>query len=339
MRTLLFLAVCLATFTSVAFGQLSIDTRRITDSLRVTADPTDTTGWRFTALTAVNATQVSFVNWAAGGENSFALAALGNYQANFHRREHAWDNILDVAYGIQKQGETPFRKNEDRIDVLSKYAYLLLDNFGLSARANFRTQFANGYVLPDDSTIVSRFMAPAYLTVSVGVEYKPTPWLSIIFSPATGRATFVNDQRLANLGAFGVEPAILDTAGNVLTPGKRIRYEFGALASILVTKSWEKIKLQSRLDFFNNYTDPRPTHRGNVDVNWETLLSVAITKWLGITVTTNLIYDHDIAVPLFEDIDGIRTQVGTGPRLQFKGILGVGLRYQISSRPRTTGGQ
>jgi hypothetical protein len=325
------LAVASLLLAGPALAQLSMD-RRLADSLRVAANPNDTTGWRFSALNSLNATQVSFVNWAAGGENSFALAAIGNYQAHYHRRRNAWDNILDVAYGIQKQGENPFRKNEDRLDVLSKYAYLLRDNFGLSLRANFRSQFDNGYKLPDDSTVVSRFMAPAYLTLSLGVEYKPRPWISIIASPATGRITFVNDQRLANAGAYGVQAATLDSAGAVLVPGKRHRMEFGALASILLNKSWEKVKVQSRLDFFNNFTDPIRNHRANVDVNWETLVSVAVTKWLGITVTTNLVYDHDIAVPLYETRDGVRTQIGTGPRLQFKGILGVGLRYQISSR-------
>ena len=197
-----------------------------------------------------------FWNWSQGGQNSTNVTGIANGSARYSKGRHDWVSIADFAYGIAKVGEEPWRKNEDRIDVLSMYGYTLGDgNFSFSSRMNFRTQFANGYNLPNDSVVASKFLAPGYMVVSTGFTYRPTKWLTLLAHPAAGKITFVNDQNLANSGSYGVEPAAIDTVtGLVLEEGSRLRAEFGALASVLVKKDWEKMKLQSRADFFYNYT-------------------------------------------------------------------------------------
>ena len=53
---------------------------------------------------------------------------------------------------------------------------------------------------------ISKFMAPGYLMVSLGIDWKPKEYFSIMISPLTSKITFVNDDQLAAIGAFGVDP-------------------------------------------------------------------------------------------------------------------------------------
>jgi len=194
---------------------------------------------------------------------------------------------------------------------------------------NFRTQFAPGFNFPDDTTVISRFLAPGFLSLALGMNYKPNDWFSAFLSPATGRATFVVDQTLANAGQFGVEKAILDNVGNVVTEGKNVRWEFGAYVRARLQKDIAKnITVVSNLQLFNNYSDPIKEQRGNIDVNWENLILIKANKWLTTSIFTNLIYDHDVQVPVKRNVNGVDVD-GTGPRTQFKEVLGIGLSFKF----------
>lgn len=84
--------------------------------------------------------------------------------------------------------------------------------------------------------VISDFLAPAYLSLALGLDYKPSDWLSVFLSPATGRATFVNNQMLANDGQFGVTAAVRDANGAIIEPGKKMRLEFGAYSKSQIAK-------------------------------------------------------------------------------------------------------
>jgi hypothetical protein len=284
--------------------------------------------WTYGGFATVNLNQSAFVNWAAGGENSFAVSFLGNLNWKYAHNKHTWTNNLDLAYGIQKIGEEGFRKNEDKIDFLSKYGYDLHKKKVLaSLLANFKSQFAKGFDYPNDSTetLVSRALAPGYLLISAGIDFKPVEYFSIYVSPATGKFTFVTEQSIANAGTYGNEGAVYDeTTGELITPGKNFRAEFGAYVNILFQKEiFKNVTLMTKVDLFNNYTDPNKSNRKNIDVNWETVIDMKINKFLSASITTQLIYDDDIKI----DSDGDGTP--NGPRTQFKEILGIGLSYKF----------
>lgn len=70
----------------------------------------DTTSlWKTGGVTSVNFSQVSFKNWASGGENSFSLNGMLNLHANYKKERFSWDNDLNIGYGIIKQGEREIR--------------------------------------------------------------------------------------------------------------------------------------------------------------------------------------------------------------------------------------
>jgi len=267
--------------------------------------------------------QVSLSNWVAGGENSSSLNALVKLFANYKKNKMALDNNLDLAYGLTKKGSDPYFKNDDRIDFASKLGYVLDEKWYSTFLFNFKTQFYEGKKTAKDSVRISNFMAPAYLLASLGLDYKPSKIFSLFISLATGRVTIVNDTKLADDGAFGVDKAILDTSGKVITHGKKIRYEFGSYMKIVIDKDIMKnVNLQSKLELFSNYNqEPQ-----NLVINWDFLLNMKINKFLSATINTLLIYDPKAKVSA---INALGKQEMIGPRTQFKELVGLGLSYKF----------
>jgi hypothetical protein len=293
------------------------------------------TSWKKGGFVSLSFNQVSLTNWAAGGENALSGTFIGNFFANYKKEKAIWDNTLDVGYGMLKSGDAKVRKNEDKIELNSKYGHEAFDHCYYSALINAKTQFAPGYTYPNDSVVISRFAAPAYLTVALGMDYKPTDYFSLFLSPATGRLVIVADQKLADEGQFGVDPATYDVNGNKLTNGKQIRTEFGAYLRARFQKDiFKNVNLLSTLNLFNNYTDKIASRRGNINVDWQTMLNMKVGKWLTFSVFTHLLYDNNIDIPTYEDVivgNVIykNTVVAKGPKLQFKEVLGVGISWKF----------
>ncbi len=282
------------------------------------------TSWALGGITGLNFTQTSLSNWSAGGENSISGTAYASLYAKYAKGETTWDNSLDLAYGLLKQGNADIAKNDDRIQFISKFGqYAFRKHWYYSGLIDFKTQFAPGYNLPNDSVKISNFLAPAYLIAAVGMDYKPSKDLAVLIAPVTGKMTIVNDQNLADIGAFGVDAAVLDENGNVTTPGKLTRYEFGGFMKVMYKKTLKKdVTFQSNLDLFSNYIE----NPQNIDVNWETLLAMKVTKYISVSLSTHLIYDDDIDIVVDEETGKV------GPRLQFKQVLGIGLAYQFKNK-------
>jgi hypothetical protein len=292
-------------------------------------EDTTVNGWKKGGFLAVNFNQVSLTNWAAGGESALSATALGNAFVKYRKNDVYFESVLDAGFGFITTKSQSLRKNEDKIELNAKFGKKAKGKFYYAGMLNFRTQMAPGYNFPDDTTIISRFLAPGFLSLALGMDYKPNDWFSMFISPATGRSTFVMDQRLADLGQFGVTAATYDEAGNILTQGKKSRFEFGAYLRARLQKDLVKnVSVVSNLQLFNNYSDPIKPQRANIDVNWENLILIKANKWLTTSIFTNLIYDHDVQIPVKRIVNGAEV-IGSGPRLQFKEVLGVGISVKF----------
>lgn len=172
------------------------------DSLVVSPIPIDTS-WKTKAEFGVNVNQGSFSsNWTNGGVNSIALGLLFNGVAAYEKGKHTWRNDLQTQFGIVSTEALGRRKNIDRIFVDSKYGYKFTPKWSFIGNINFQTQFARGYnyETQTDGSILSKkqsaFMAPGYLTESIGFEYTPVDYFFITFAPGALRQTFVTDTTL-----------------------------------------------------------------------------------------------------------------------------------------------
>lgn len=287
--------------------------------------------WKIGGLARFGFNQISFTNWASGGESALSENSFANIYANYKKDKFIYENTVDMAYGIIHTRENKFQKNQDKIDISSKIDYFAYKNWHYSLLFNIKTQFYKGYKYPDDSTVVSRFFAPAYTTLSLGMDYKLNDYFSLFLSPASGKFTFVLDQELANSGAFGVRGAIYDTANNMIKKARKVKPEFGInIKTIYNKKIFENINLNSKLGLHNNYFDEDVSNRWNIDIDWEATLRFIINNHFSSIFYTHAIYDDDIRIPVYEYEKGKKVKIGNvGPKLQFKETFGIALSYKI----------
>ena len=268
----------------------------------------DSTYWSISGQASLNFSQVSFSNWVAGGQNSVSGVGLFNLNANYKKEKINWENSLKTGYGLLKEEQNELSKTDDKLELNSKLGIETKNEKLLySSFLNFNSQFGNGYNYPNTTDKISAFFAPAYLTIATGIDYKPSEMFSLYVTPVSGKFTFVTDEELSAAGAFGVEP------------GKKTRAELGALfKSEFKTPVVKNVTLNSTLTLFSNYLN----NPQNIDVNWDLAVNMKINDFLSANFLSNLIYDHDILVPI--DDAG-----NTGRRVQFKQLLGVGLSYKF----------
>lgn len=268
-------------------------------------DPADTATktWKKGGIYGINLSQGSLNNWAAGGDDfSISINSILSMYAFYKKDRHSWDNTLDFNVGYVRTTSLGSRKNDDRIDILSKYGYALTPKMNLAGLFNFRSQLFKGYTYPENvKTFASAFLSPAYILVSPGLDWKPNADFSWFISPATMRIIIVKDDTLSAKGLYGVDP------------GEHMETEVGAFMSLNYLKEFNKIvSYKGRLDLFSNYQE----NPQNIDLYFTNILNVKLSKVLSATWSVDMIYDDD--VKLFGP-------TGKGARLQLKSLVGIGL--------------
>ena len=278
-------------------------------------------GWSHKGNIGLNFGQSSYTNWAAGGQNTINGQAIFNYELHYLKGKFKWDNTLNTALGYSFfDFEQKPIKTDDKIEFTSLATLKATEHLNYGAELAFRSQFAYGFDYTKDSTqYISKFLAPAYISLGLGIEWVPCKHFSLYFSPVTGRVTIVNDDYLASIGAFGVNSLDANDPTEHVT-GDKIRYEFGARA---VAKFQypiaQNIDFNSKLELFSNYLN----HPERVDVDWQNMLVLKVNDWLNCNLATHLIYDYDI--PFYGE-DGLKIE---GSKVQFKEVLAIGFMVNL----------
>ncbi len=289
-----------------------------------------TSNWTKKGSIGLNFSQSAFTNWAAGGQSSLAWLGTLNYGINYARNNFKWDNTLNTALGYSyfDFDQKPI-KTDDKIEFTSLAGLKATETLNYSLEFAFRSQFANGYDYKLDSTLyTSKWFAPAYLSLGLGIEWVPNEHFSINFAPLTGRITIVNDERLASEGAYGVNE--LDK-NDTLTHGvdhdvKMIRYEFGArLTAKMKYTIFQNVDYETKLELFSNYLN----HPERIDVDWQNLIVMKVNSWLNCSVGTHLIYDYDIPFYDYNPATGEEDLLDPNSKVQFKEVLSLGFMIKL----------
>lgn len=277
---------------------------------KASADTTQLpSNWKVGGTSSLTFNQVTFTNWAAGGKESVSGTFYLKSFFNYKKAKVAWDNTFDLGYGLSQQGSDNPIKTEDKLMLASKWGYSAGKYWYYSALADFKTQMDDGYKdPPTNSVIISQFMAPAYLTLSLGMDFKRSENFSLYLSPLTTKMTMVYSDTLSKAGAYGVDP------------GKNLRSEYGAYVKMAAQKKnlLKNVDFYTRLDLFSNLAE-KPE---NIDVNWETMFMMRVNKYLTAMATFNVLYDDDTKY-----VD--KNNVTHGARTQIKQLLGFGVTYKF----------
>lgn len=254
--------------------------------------------WKKGGVGSVTFSQSSFSkSWQGGGENNISGLFLVNLFANYSQNRTTWDNVLDFKYGTLKKGKQDWTKSDDKLELTSKYGYQAIKKWYYSVLINAKTQVTNGYDAEVTDSLISAFAAPMFIVLSVGMDYKPGDVFSAHLSPLSGKLTIVGNNTLSDAGRYGV------------TPGEKIRFEFGATAKFMFKKEIIKnIILQSNLQLFQAY------QKGSaLDADWDININMKINKYISASIIGQLLYDKD-------QIDEV----------QWKEIFGLGFSYSFN---------
>ena len=309
---------------------------------------TSDSGWKCGGFFGTNFSNTTFSNWAGGGTNNNAVVANASLFAIYRSKDTQgiWETYLDMAYGVIRNGaatiddpanptqtvKNPFVKNEDKLVLLTKYGRRLEDHLNYSGLVSLNTQMFPGYAASDilhRNNHVSNFLAQGFGYISIGLDYKPTNYFSVYMSPITAKYTIVREQRLADLGLYGVRPAeydYSDTAGGrppVKTRnGQTIRTEFGWYVNVQFNKEVMKnITWQSRLELFQNYRTNAADH---IDVNWQNTINMKVNKYVTVSLINQVIWDYDV------DTDPVAE--GIQRKWQLKNFFGVGFSAKFGDK-------
>ena len=278
----------------------------------------------------LNINQLSLSNWAAGGENTWTGKTFANISLVYHKKKLEQKLVGAFAFGISRFGDKRIEKQDDKIDLTYSLSLDSKTQWNISSVVTFNTQFAEGYKYPNDSTVISSFFAPAYLTLSSGYSYKTkNERFQILFSPMAGKVTFVMNQELADKGSFGVKKGYYEEDGTWV-PGENIAASIGVNVIINYKQPIGKsIHYTTMLNTFYNYIERRNDDRLPLDVNWENTINFTITKFLSTILFIHLKYDHNTPFPVYEEIEGVQTVVDNVPKLQLKESVGIAFLHKF----------
>ncbi len=291
--------------------------------------------WKYRTEAAFALNQASLNNWVKGGESSISTALDVTGYADYTNRKLklSSNNFARFKFGYIKTGHQEIRKNLDLLETNSKLNHKAFGKFDFSAILLFKTQLAVGRNYfesatgEETTTVVSKFMNPAILTLGLGLDYKPNKTTSINFSPLSYKGTFVTDPAYYNQK---YDSTRIDQTQYGIPKNRKSLNEPGA--SFMITnefKPLETVTIVNRLQLFTNYIhNPQ-----NIDVDWEMIATAKLNWFTEVRFNTHLIFDDDTKT-LEQDKHGqpVLNPDGTPKktaRIQFKEMLGFSLSFRF----------
>jgi len=282
--------------------------------------------WKYHSETAFVLNQSSLSNWVKGGESSissvFDMTGYADY--NNKRLKISSANFARLNFGYLASGDGGIKKNIDLLETNSKLNHKAFGKIDFSAILLFKTQIARGYNYSttaagkDTSSLVSKFMNPATITIGLGFDYKPNKKTSINFSPLSYKGTFVTDTAHIDQTQYG----IAKNRKSLNEPGVSfmISSEFNPFKTVTVV---------NRLQLFTNYIhNPQ-----NVDVDWEMIATAHLNWFTDVRFNTHLIFDDDTKTPQqYKNGQPVLSADGTvkkTARIQFKELLGFSVSFKF----------
>lgn len=264
--------------------------------------------WHLYGKNDVFFNQASFSNWNTGGQNNIGVLSKLEYHLDYKNHRHYIENIFSFGYGLNSSKGQSSRKTEDYINIMSNYGYDLKKNYYLSAGFQLISQFSPGFDYnatsnPNYNDRISKFFAPAYLNVGLGISYNPNKNFQIIARPINGKFTFVGDKKLQKKGRYGLEKN-----------GQSVRTELGAMLNISYRLNiYKKMYWDNKLNLFSNYIE----YPQRVDIYYTGVLNIKFNKFISSIISVDVVYDHD--------------QI---QKLQTKQTLGIGFSYPIGQKKK-----
>jgi hypothetical protein len=276
-------------------------------------DDTDTTGWNKSLVVDVTTTQTSYSNsWVGGAAGS--VNWVGNLNGSAEKQLYHWldfKSTLKLSFGqtITQDAETKKwsspKKSTDLIDW---------ENVGLLTLYKFVDPFAAFRLESQfmDATVPAKklYFTPIKLTESAGISRRFYKKGDDLLSSRIGLA--LRQIIKTNIDTLD---ALLPTVDSTLTDGG-----IESVTDLNLTLR-ENLQYTAKLTlfkaFFYSKSDqvkgtPSENYWKAIDVNWENIVTAAITKIITVNFYTQLLYDKEVS-----------------KKGRFKETLGIGFVFRM----------
>ncbi|MGY4539796.1 hypothetical protein ACVW0P_004236 [Mucilaginibacter sp. UYNi724] len=243
--------------------------------------------WRKFVTFGLNFSQAAFSdNYAAGGVTAVALTSNFIYRVEYNKAPFSYTSELNLLYGKSKNKGQSSRKSNDRIFFDNKIATQMSKHWFFFGSLTFESQFDTGYQYDGSGVnppvLISNFMAPGYLTESIGFEYKPAPYFDLRLGTGTARQTFVLDDKVFN----SLPPDQTELYG--VKRGNSIRTDIAFQMVAIFDKDIAKnMHLNARYDVFVPYGEELSFTRHRFDA----ILAAKVNRLINVSINGTILYD------------------------------------------------
>ncbi len=261
----------------------------------------DSASLDFSTSLVVNFNRTDLINWATGGKPQTTFNIVWLSDAIRKWRQWNLKGNLRISYGFVKPHGEPLSKTDDYLGLSVFGNREISEKVSLTLLGDLKTQIS---ITKDDTGgVLSSLFSPAWIVMATGLTLNGK-YVESFLSPITLKATLINE-KLPMVQRYGVPK------------GQSKRYEPGAYVLIKLNLTYRFATVSSRFEAFMAYQQLQIP-----DINWETLLSFKLTKWLGMGYFVHVIYDTDVAGPDMSATEYLRY-------LQIKTVLGVSITLSV----------
>lgn len=241
--------------------------------------------WHKWITFALNFSQSAFSNnYSAGGVSAVALGTNFDYKTEYSKAPFDYTSELNLIYGISKNKGQGSRKTNDRIFFDNKIATQMSKHWFFFGALSFESQFDRGFQYADGTPtpplLISNFMAPGYLTESIGFEYKPVKYFDLRIGTGTARQTFVVDTNV-----FHGQPSVYG-----VDKGHTFRNDLAFQVVAALDKDLGKnLHLNTRYALFVPYGEPLAYVGHRIDA----ILTAKVNRLINVTINGTFLYDKN----------------------------------------------
>lgn len=231
--------------------------------------------WVPSLVTGLNISQISFSNWAQGGDNSLAFTLTGEFSLKYKTEKWRFKNYLKTAFGKTKLGDADIRQTDNEIyleTVLSLNIGWAVDPF---ISNSVRTAITEGFDYSKVPAVkIADLFDPGYITQSIGFTFDKSEIIQTRLGIAF-QETFTN-----KLNQYSDDP---DTKDKI----EDFKFDTGMES---VTDA--KLKLDDNLLYTTKLRVFTRFQSLDVwDVRWDNTISAKVNSWLNVNLGVILIHE------------------------------------------------
>lgn len=251
--------------------------------------------WQKKLIGAINLMQMSYSNWAQGGENSVAWSIRIDGEAKRNGGKWEWLFTNCMTFGQNKQEKLQARTTVDKIDMDGAITWKLGSRVNPYFGVGVLTQFSKGYDYKKTPAMPkSNFWDPAYLTQSAGARVR----IKDVFNSQLGIG--LKETMTDQYTRYSDNPNTEEV--------ERFRFETGIESkSNLNVNLMQNLQVRSKLELFSSFE-----HFDVVDIRWDSIFTAKLNKYIVVTLNIQINYDKDV-------ID----------KIQIKEMAGIGFSYNF----------